>query len=194
MQRSLQQWDGQPVTVSYKPFFLDPNIPPEGYDFLDYMHAKGGGRIPPERFFDTPRQMGSKVGLTFNFQDIPKAPNTMLAHTLIELSPEEKQGEMVEAIYEAFFEHGRDVGDVETLFELASDVGLDVASIRERLSDPVVQKGVRAEVQKAYQMGITGVPFFVINNKYAFSGAQPPEVILNVLREVVNMPKDSKTS
>jgi len=180
------------VTVSYKPFFLDPTIPPEGYDFLSYMRKKGGGRIPPEQFFERPRQMGLRAGLVFNFSDIPKAPNTMLAHCLIALTPEEKQSEMTEAIYNAFFQYGQDVGDMDTLLELAADLGLDPLPLEKELINPTVQERVEAEVQSAYQMGISAVPFFIINRKYAFSGAQPPEVILNVLDQVANMPGEAQ--
>lgn len=186
MQRSLQQWQGEPVTVSYKPFFLDPTIPPEGYDFYSYMEKKGGGHIRPEQFFAGPRQMGQLAGLIFNFEEIPKAPNTNLAHCLITLTPEEKHGEMIEAIYNAFFQYGQDVGDREILLDLAAGLGLDTAPLREGLADPAVREQVTAEVKAAYQLGISGVPFFVINDKYAFSGAQPPEVILDILQRIAN--------
>ena len=184
MQRSLQEWDGEAVTISYKPFFLDPTIPPEGYDFLEYMQRKGGGRIPPERFFEGPRQMGLQAGIIFNFLDIPKAPNTALAHTLIALTPVERQADMVEALYDAFFQYGQDVGDLDTLLTLAEKLELDRESMRAGLVDPKVRAKVEAEVQDAYRMGIAGVPFFVINRKYAFSGAQPPEVILGVFKQI----------
>jgi predicted DsbA family dithiol-disulfide isomerase len=184
LQRSLLQWEGEPVTVAYKPFFLDPSIPPEGQDFLSYMRKKGDGRISPELFFEGPRQMGLQAGLVFNFHEIPKAPNTTLAHCLIALTPEARQSEMVEAIYDAFFEHGRDVGDLETLLDIVGALGLDPAVYREDLADPRVCAKVEAEVQTAYQLGITGVPFYVINEKYAFSGAQPPEVMTDILQRI----------
>jgi predicted DsbA family dithiol-disulfide isomerase len=130
--------------------------------------------------------MGARAGLTFNFGDIPKAPNTALAHVLIALTPEEKRGEMVEALYDAFFQHGQDVGDPDVLLELAARLGLDQDAVRHGLADPAVREQVEAEVQAAYRMGITGVPFFLIDQKYAFSGAQPPEVILEVLRRVAD--------
>lgn len=174
------------MTISYKPFFLDPTIPPEGYDFLSYMQKKGGGRIMLEQFFAGPREMGRQAGVIFNFETIPKAPNTTLAHCLISLTPEERQGEMVEAIYDAFFQGGRDVGDRETLLELGAELGLDPDLLRQGLADPAVREQVTAEVQAAYRLGISGVPFFVINHKYAFSGAQPPEAILNILQQVAN--------
>lgn len=70
------------------------------------------------------------------------------------------------------------------MLDLATGQGLDRESVREELSDPDLQGKVKAEIQIAYQMGISGVPFFVINNKYAFSGAQLPETILDILKQV----------
>lgn len=105
MQRSLQEWKGKPITVEYKPFFLDPSIPPGGMDFREQMSRKGGGRIPIEYFFEAPRQMGERAGLVFNFEKITRAPNTMLSHALIALTPDEKRDSMIEDIYAAYFEH-----------------------------------------------------------------------------------------
>src|SRR5690606_34328049 len=119
LELALADWTGEPVTVRYRSFFLDPNIPAEGRDFKAHMTAKGGGRIPLEQFFDTPRQRGAAVGLTFNFEDIEKAPNTMLSHRLAYLTPEARRGEMLDALYAAYFEHGRDIGDTETLIDIA---------------------------------------------------------------------------
>jgi predicted DsbA family dithiol-disulfide isomerase len=189
LQRSLQAWQGKPVTTSYKPFLLDPTIPVEGVDFLKYMKKKGGGRISPEQFFTGPSQMGEQIGLDFNFFDISKAPNTMLAHCLIEITPKDKKSEMIEALYDAFFQHGRDVGNLNTLLDLAEELGLDRGWVRAGLADPAVRKQVETEVNTAYHKGISGVPFFIINNKYAFSGAHQPETILEILSQVAEMPQ-----
>lgn len=187
MQRSLQQWQGNPITISYKPFQLDPSIPPEGYDYKSYMKKKFGSDTPPERYFNGPTRMGERVGLVFNFWDIPKAPNSLLAHCLIALTPVEKQTEMVEALYDAYFRDGRDIGQLEILLDIAANQGLDRDTVRLGLNDPAFQKQVEAEIHAAYRMGISGVPFFVINNKYAFSGAQPSETILEILNQVAEM-------
>ena len=184
MQRSLQQWQGEPITVEYKPFYLDPTIPPEGLDFRAKMNNKGGGRIPLEQFFDAPRQMGERMGLTFNFEGITKAPNTTLSHCLISLTPDGKVDSVIEDIYAAYFEHGQDIGDIEVLLKIAERHQLDAPSLRVQMMEAETQARVQAEVEESYRLGISGVPFFVINHKYAFSGAQPPEVITNILKEV----------
>ena len=184
LELALADWTGEPVTVRYRSFFLDPTIPVEGRDFKAHMLAKGGGRMGLEDFFATPRQRGAAVGLTFNFEAIEKAPNTTLSHRLAYLTPEERRGEMLDAIFAAYFEHGRDIGQIGTLIEIAHEMGLDDASVRSALAGDAAESDVMADVEFARQVGISGVPFFIFNNKYAFSGAQPPASIRRVMEQV----------
>ncbi len=184
LELALADWDGEPVTVRYRSFFLDPTIPTEGRDFRAHMAAKGGGRVPLEQFFDAPRERGAAVGLTFNFEAIDQAPNTMLSHRLAYLAPEDKRGAVLDALYAAYFEHGRDIGDVDVLVAIAEEQGLDGAAIRAALAGDGGTAEVLADVAFARQVGISGVPFFIFNDQYAFSGAQPPAMIRRVLAQV----------
>jgi predicted DsbA family dithiol-disulfide isomerase len=129
--------------------------------------------------------MGEAVGLRFNMQKIQKAPNTLLSHCLIALAPDDVREALIDDIYAAYFEYGQDIGDVQTLIQIGKQHGLDETGLRAGLNDQVVRDQVEAEAQQAYRLGISGVPFFVINGKYGLSGAQPPEVILSVLQQVV---------
>jgi predicted DsbA family dithiol-disulfide isomerase len=153
-------------------------------DFRERMEKKGGGRIPVEHFFEGPRRMGERVGLIFNFEKITKAPNTTLVHCLISLTPDGKVDMVIEDLYEAYFEHGQDIGDLEVLLRVAESHGLDVQILRMGMLDAETQARVFHEVEQAYRLGIQGVPFFVIDDTYAFSGAQPPEVITQILQRV----------
>ena len=184
LELALADWHGEPVTVRYRSFFLDPDVPPEGRDFQAHMTAKGGGRRLPEEFFALPRQRGKAVGLTFNFEDIGKAPNTMLSHRLAYLTPEAERGAMLDAIYAAYFEFGRDIGDPDVLAAIAGEQGQDAAAVRAALAGDAGEAQVLADVAFARQAGISSVPFFIFNDKYALSGAQPPEVMGRVLAQV----------
>jgi predicted DsbA family dithiol-disulfide isomerase len=184
LQRSLQDWQGEEITVEYKAFFLDPSIPLEGVDFRKKMNSKGGGRIPIEQFFDGPRQMGEDIGLKFNFEDITKAPNTTLSHALIALTPNGKVDSVIDDVYAAYFEHGQDIGDIDVLLHVAEKNGMDAPSLKVQMVEAETRSKVLAEVEEAYQLGVSGVPFFVINHTYAFSGAQPPHVITQILQKV----------
>jgi predicted DsbA family dithiol-disulfide isomerase len=190
LQQALAEWTGEAVQVRYRTFFLNEEIPPQGYDFEPYMLAKGGHRIPVEQFFEGPRRMGAAVGLTFNFEKISKAPNTLLSHQLINLAPPEQREAMVDAIYAAYFEHGRDIGDLDTLVSVAAEQGLDASAVRQQLEAGHGREQALQDAQTARQYGISGVPFFVINNQYGLSGAQPPEVIKQVLAEVSGTTND----
>ena len=184
LQLALADWDGPPVETNFRAFYLNPDVPPEGYEFAPYMLAKGGGRIPLEQFFERPREMGAQIGLTFNFENISRAPNTTLSHQLIAMTPEDKREAIVDAIYAAYFEHGHDIGDLEVLLAIAADQGGDPLVVREQLVTGAGLAAVQADLDFARRQGISGVPFFIFNNRYAFSGAQPPHMIRRVLEQV----------
>ena len=189
LELALADWPGEPVTIRYRSFFLDPTIPPEGRDFRAHMTAKGGGRVPLEQFFAAPRERGAAVGLTFNFEAIERAPNTLLSHRLVAIAPEEKRGALLDALYAAYFEHGQDIGDAAVLAAVAAVVGQDGLStaavpMAEALAGDAGTTEVLADVDYARQVGISGVPFFVFNGRYALSGAQPVEVMRRVLEEI----------
>jgi len=184
LELALAEWDGaEPVTIRYRSFFLDPTIPPEGRDFRAHMLAKGGGRMTLADFFTAPRERGAAVGLDFNFEAIRRAPNTLLSHRLVYLAPEARRGAVLDALYEAYFFRGEDIGALETLAAVAERVGLDAATIAGQLAGDAGTAEVWADVEFARQVGIRGVPFFIFNDRLAFSGAQPPEVILRVLQQ-----------
>jgi len=184
LELALADWPGEPPTIRYRSFFLDPTIPPEGKDFRAHMSAKGGGRVPLEQFFAAPRERGAAVGLTFNFEAIERAPNTLLSHRLVALAPEEKRGELLDALYAAYFEHGQDVGDAAVLVNVAAACGMDASATATALAGDAGTAEVLADVEYARQVGISGVPFFVFNGRYALSGAQPPATLRKVLVEI----------
>ncbi|GAB4511745.1 MAG: DsbA family protein [Anaerolineae bacterium] len=180
---AIAQYDGE-VEVRYHTFFLNNTIPVEGYPFREYMLAKGNHRVPLEQFFDGPRRAGEAAGLTFNFEQITKAPNSTLSHRLIVLTPEEQREAIIDALYAAYFEHGRDIGDVDVLVEIAVENGWEADVARDTLISDAGQHEVMADADFAHQVGISGVPFFIINNTWALSGAQPVEVFLRALQQI----------
>ena len=184
LQLALAQWDGEPVQVRYRTFFLNERIPPAGEDFRPYMQAKVGGRVPLEQLFAGPRQAGERVGLRFDFKAISRAPNTLLSHRLIALAPDSHKEAVLDAVYAAYFEQGRDIGDLEVLVDIAGAAGMERAAMRDLLHSDAAQEQVQADAAWAQQSGISGVPFFIVDNKYAWSGAQPPEAMLQMLRQI----------
>ena len=185
LQQALQDWDGPPVQINYRTFYLNPNLPPQGQDFKATMLAKGGGAVDLEQFFAAPRAAGARAGLVFNFEDITRAPNSTLSHQLINLTAPEERAAMIDAVYAAYFEHGRDIGDLDTLLDIAAAQGLDREETRAQLAAGAGLETVYDDLAFARHNGISGVPFFVINNQYAFSGAQPPAMMRRVLEQVL---------
>ncbi len=149
LQLALEQWQGAPVEVRYRSFFLDPTIPVEGREFGAAMAQKGGGQIPLEGFFAEPRRRGEAVGLKFNFEQITWMPNTMLSHRLVALAPEDRREAVLRAVYAAFFEHGRDIGRVDTLLDIAAAEGLDRDAMAEHLATDAGKAEVLADVREA---------------------------------------------
>jgi predicted DsbA family dithiol-disulfide isomerase len=185
LELALERWQGEPLEVRYRTFFLNPGIPPEGMDFRTLMNQKGGGTVPLEQFFDAPRQMGEKVGLLFNFEKIARAPNSQLSNRLIALVPEDQRVAIIDAVYAAYFEHGQDIGQMDVLLAIVASQGLNVDRIREQLTSGAALDQVQADARWAQMNGIQGVPFFVFDQQYGISGAQPPEVLLEVMKEVI---------
>jgi predicted DsbA family dithiol-disulfide isomerase len=190
LEQALEQWQGEPVEVSYRSFFLNPSIPSEGYEFLPYLNAKAGGRTPPGGWFEAPARMGAAAGINFQFEKIERAPNSMLSHRLIVLAPPEKKKTVVDAIYAAYFENGQDIGQLDVLLEIAQQTRLDQEEVRRQLQGNAGLDQIQADLEYARAVGISGVPFFIINNQYAFSGAQPPEMILKVIKQAAGEEAD----
>lgn len=158
---ALAEWDGEPVTVRYLPYFLNPNTPVEGEDFRETMQSKfRGGNL--EQMFEGPTRAGAAVGLTFNFDKVTRMPNTFLSHRLVALTPDAQKEAMVEALYKAYFEDGQDVGDLDVLLDVAETLGLDRAEYDALLKSDAAQEEVAQNVQQMQQVGISGVPFFIL--------------------------------
>lgn len=189
LQQALENWQEEPVSLEYCSFFLDPHIPAEGYEFVPYMQAKFRGRMSIQQAFDAPRRMGEPAGLVFNMEKITRAPNTLLSHALILLAPAASQAALIDDIYAAYFEHGQDIGSLETLIQIGVQHGLDEAALRRDLPGDDVKQKIEAQISQAQALGIHAVPFFIVNDRYAFSGAQPPEVITRVLHQVLEKEK-----
>lgn len=130
-------------------------------------------------------QMGKEAGVDFKF-DTLILTNTFDAHRITMLAKDHGlMHEMTDRILRAYFTESKHIGDHETLAELAADVGLNREEVEKMLSSNEMADAVRADQQTGQQYGITGVPFFLINKKYALTGAQPTEVFVNALKKII---------
>ncbi|MFD0682220.1 MULTISPECIES: DsbA family oxidoreductase [unclassified Paenibacillus] len=183
---ALEQFSNKSnVEVVYRSFELDPNSKRDvDHDVHQMLSSKYG--MSREQAIsmngDVARQ-ASAVGLTFNF-DSMILTNTFDAHRLIHYAAQHgKMHEMTERLLHAYFTESKHIGDHEVLADLAAEVGLDRNEASKTLAGQDYAKEVRADEQEASTLGIRGVPYFVINRKYAISGAQSSEVFLGALQK-----------
>lgn len=174
------------VELVYKSYQLDPQAPKyDGQDYYETMGAKFGGVERAKQMTASVAEQAKVAGLTFHF-DTMKPTNTFDAHRLNKYAQEKgKDIEITEKLLQANFTDSEDVGHLETLAEIAEEVGLNKAETLTVLQDETAfRDGVNTDIKEAQQFGITGVPFFLINRKYAISGAQPVETFAQALDKV----------
>ncbi|MDB4866706.1 MAG: DsbA family oxidoreductase [Cohnella sp.] len=191
MSDALAQWEqqaGETVPVSYRAYQLDPNLPPEGKPFRQNMEAKMGGADRLQPMLQRVTDAGAEIGVTFRFDQVDSMPNTLLAHRITKLLPADRQGQWVDTAMAAYFEQGRNIADMEMLLELAAGMGLDAEDLRKRLEAGEGTSEVQQDFDSAKAIGITGVPFFLINDKYALSGASPASQFLAAFRKIAQEP------
>jgi predicted DsbA family dithiol-disulfide isomerase len=168
---------GRPATVRWHPFQLNPDMPREGIDRKSYRIGKFGSWERSQELDARVAAAGEDEGIAFRFDKMARTPNTLDAHRIIWLAGESGvQDAVVEALFLAYFTEGEDLSDRATLAEVAADAGLDRAEVYELLASDKGIDVVQAGEEQARRLGVSGVPFFVVNGRVALSGAQPPEL------------------
>jgi len=171
--------------VEYHPFELNPDTPKEGVNHKEYLVKKFGGEQRYQQLTNHVVGVAAQEGLKFDFNDTKITPNTLEAHRLIAFAKKHgKQPEMKEALMSAYFERGIDLTQTKNLVAIATKVGIDAQEIEVFLKTDELGAEVKLEEQLNHQRGISGVPFYIINNKYGVSGAQPTEAFMQVFTEV----------
>jgi len=162
--------------IQWRAFQLNPDMPGDGMLRQHYVEAKFGGPERAHQIYVNITEAGRSVGLDFAFEKIQRSPNTVRAHRLILWATRQGLADpLVENLFRAYFFDGRDIGAPVVLAEIADETGLDGAAAAEYLASEDGQAEVAAESRYAYENGITGVPCFIFNRRYAVAGAQEPE-------------------
>ena len=182
---AIAELDDLDIEVRYRPFQLDPTIPREGIDREEYIIGKFGSADALDEAHARLFALGADVGITYAFDLIEKSPNTFDAHRLVRWAAEEGLGDaMLERLFSLYFEEGGDLSQVDTLIAAAEEVGLDGDEVTMKLEDGADLEAVKADIAHAGRIGITGVPTVVVENKFAISGAQTSEVLVDALRRI----------
>jgi predicted DsbA family dithiol-disulfide isomerase len=172
--------------VRWLAFQLNPDIPAGGVDRRSYLEKKFGGPERAQQIYARVAAAGDEVGIPFDFERIVRQPNTVDAHRLIAWAQDldlAASDALVERLFRAYFVDGINIGNIDALAKLAGDAGFDATAARAWLTSDSGRKDIEAEERRARSLGVTGVPFFVFNDRLAVSGAQPPEVLLEAIEQ-----------
>lgn len=177
LERALAASGGPHALIGWRPFQLNPDMPVEGMEREAYLTTKFGSRERAERVYAPIVEAGREEGIDFAFDRMKRTPNTLMSHRLIRIAGKMgRQNEAVDGLFRAYFEEGRDIGDLTVVSDVARDAGMDRDEIHAYLETDADLDRVRAEDAFARELGIQGVPCFIIERSVVLSGAQPPDV------------------
>jgi len=186
IEKALANMPDIDAVVRWHPFQLDPSIPAEGYDRKAYMAKKFGDGGQLKAAHERLEGLGNSNGIAFQFDAISRSPNTLDAHRLIRWADEAGvQDAVVSSLFQSYFEEGLDIGDRSVLAFIAGKAGMDSDLVTARLETDMDVESVRAEIAEAGRIGVSGVPFFILAQKLAVSGAQPSEVLMDAIRQAM---------
>ena len=181
---ALAEADGGPIAVRWRPYQLDRTIPAGGIDRRAYLRNKFRDDKRLDEVHARLTALGAEVGVAYRFDRISRAPNTLDAHRLIRwASAADAQDEVVERLFQLYFEEGRDIGDRALLVEVARACGMDGEVVAKALADGRDVENVQAEIAEAQSVGVAGVPFFIFANRFAVPGAQNAEVLAKAIAQ-----------
>jgi predicted DsbA family dithiol-disulfide isomerase len=185
LERAIELRPDIEFKVQWRPYRLDPTVPKQGVERKAYLRAKFGEGPDVAERGEIIRTLGEKEEIAFDFGSIARTPNTTDSHRLIRWAGTAGvQDSVVEGLFSAYFEQGRDIGDHAVLEWISAQAGMDGDLVRELLEQDADVALVAKEDALAHQMGISGVPTFIFANKYMVSGAQEPEALLSIVEKV----------
>ena len=185
MARALQNSPSIKVVHTWHPFQLQPQLPAEGVPWTEFADQKFGGMARAKKMFDHVAEQGKEAGIQFAFDKIVKANNTRDAHRLILLAQEQQLGwKMAEALFSAYFVEGKDLNDRGDLMAAAASAGIENEPANAFLDSGRFAEEVNASQRRSGELGISGVPFYVINDKFGISGAQPTQVLVDAFAKI----------
>lgn len=174
-------------TVRWRAYRLDPTVPRQGLERRAYMKARFGDDDRIRQIGEAIRDAGSKENIHFAYDRIARTPNTLDSHRLIRWAASAGvQDQVVEHLFKAYFEEGRDIGSATVLCDIAAAAGMELDLVSRLLTSDADVELIEREDALAHQMGISGVPTFIFANRYATSGAHEPEVLLQVIDRLLD--------
>ncbi len=171
LNNAIKKFPDTKFEISHTPFQLNPEMPPEGISRDKYLQIKFGGKDYATPMYENMKLKAQEAGMIFNLDKIKKTPNTVLSHLLIILSEKfNSQDQVKEKIYQSYFIDGLDIGDINILTNIAKQNNISEKVFRDFINEESIKK-VNSKITLAKEKGISGVPFFEIENEF-ISGAQ----------------------
>ncbi len=177
--------EGIVVRVTYRPFFLEWDMPDGGMSREDYLASKFSDPESVRRGGKALREDGAAEGINFAFDKITWTPNTLDAHRLILWARREGlQAQIAESLFRLYFLEGINIGERDVLREVAGSVGMNVPLVSQLLDSEEDVDRVKRDVKHAYRIGVSGVPTFILNDRYGLVGAQDTHVLVEMIRKL----------
>ena len=184
LEKAINKIDNIEFDISYKPFQLDPTMPTDGVDRKRYIDRKFGEDTAKE-VGNKIREAGKPVGIEFNYENIIKTPNTLNSHRILKWAEKEnKQEEALELLFYSYFTEGRDIGNNEELVKIAKKLGLNPKKIEKNLVSDIDIKEIELEEWSYRDLGIAGVPTYILEDNMIITGSQSSETFINVFNKI----------
>jgi predicted DsbA family dithiol-disulfide isomerase len=187
LEKAVAAFDG-PVGVRWLPFQLNPAMPKEGVSRREYRSKKFGSWERSQELDARLVAVGEAEGIRFAFHRIERTPNTLDAHRLVALAERRGvQDGVVEALFRAYFTEGRDISDCQILLDVVAEAGLDRHEAEAVLNGDDCLEAIQDADALARRFGVDGVPFFIVNGTLTLSGAQQPDMFLEMFQRAAAM-------
>ncbi|CTQ62372.1 putative DsbA family dithiol-disulfide isomerase [Labrenzia sp. EL_208] len=171
------------VDVRWHPFQLDATLPKSGKDRQQYLDDKFGGKENADAVYSRIKETGAEEGINFAFDKIKLSPNTLDSHRLILWSRSDNvQSDVVERLFKAYFLDGEDLTKAATLVRISEEAGMQSDLVEQLLETETDLDKTEAQITRASESGISGVPCFIIDGRFVLAGAEKPETIAAALQ------------
>lgn len=184
LEKSLIEKPHLSAEITWHPFLLNPELPPEGVERRHYLNAKFGSEARSNRIYEAISKAGGPLGIDFQFDRINRIPNTIDSHRFVRFvqgRDPDRNSEVVETLFHAYFVRGLDTGSRTVLYDLAEELGYDVESFRAYLYSDEDVEDISEQNARAQRLSIRGIPAFIFDGQFSISGAQEPKVIGRLL-------------
>ena len=184
LNQALKQLNLSETIVMNLPFQLNPSMPKNGMDRIDYIKSKFGSIENAKPMYDNMIIQGEQEDLKIKLDKIKKTPNTVKSHLLVDFARKQNvENKVITDLFDAYFSKSKDIGDEQVLISIAKKNNLDLDNVRAYLNEEENIIKINKMDHDAKKMGITGVPFYIFNNQSSVSGAQSVEYLVEAIKK-----------